>query len=61
MELSAAIQTPTVPRTAIPLVVEDGEIWNALICQIAGGNILQSFEWGTFKSRFGWTPLRVAL
>ena len=30
--------------------------WNALICELPQPHILQSWEWGQFKSRYGWTP-----
>jgi lipid II:glycine glycyltransferase (peptidoglycan interpeptide bridge formation enzyme) len=32
--------------------------WNATLNQ-AGGHLLQSWQWGEFKSRHGWTPDRV--
>lgn len=30
--------------------------WNALICELPQPHILQSWEWGQFKSRYGWKP-----
>src|SRR5690349_9829905 len=32
--------------------------WNDLLLH-AGGHVLQSWEWGEFKSRHGWIPDRV--
>ena len=36
------------------------EVWNETIRQ-AGGHMLQSWEWGEFKSRHGWTPERISV
>jgi len=36
--------------------------WNKLVAQNPdGGHLYQSYEWGDFKSQFGWQPLRVIL
>jgi peptidoglycan pentaglycine glycine transferase (the first glycine) len=32
----------------------DGNRWNQLLCQDLEGRLLQSWEWGQFKQRFGW-------
>jgi lipid II:glycine glycyltransferase (peptidoglycan interpeptide bridge formation enzyme) len=37
------------------------EKWNDFIAKSPNSPILQSYEWGEFKSRFGWQPLRVAV
>jgi len=42
------------------LTIEDRERWNAFLLE-KGGHLLQSYEWGEFKSRFGWRASRVAL
>lgn len=42
------------------LRIEDREQWNAFLLQ-KGGHLLQSYEWGEFKSCFGWRACRVAL
>ena len=42
------------------LKIEDRRPWNAFLLQ-KGGHLLQSYEWGEFKSRFGWRASRVAL
>lgn len=34
------------------------ETWNAALVE-HGGHLLQSWEWGNFKSRFGWQPERI--
>jgi peptidoglycan pentaglycine glycine transferase (the first glycine) len=30
--------------------------WNAALAALPGRHVLQSWEWGQFKSRWGWTP-----
>lgn len=35
--------------------------WNEFVKNSPRGSILQSFEWGDFKSYFGWQPLRIVL
>ncbi len=42
------------------LKIEDRERWNGFLLQ-KGGHLLQSYEWGEFKSRFGWRASRGAL
>jgi len=42
------------------LKTKDEERWNAFLLK-KGGHLLQSYEWGEFKSRFGWRVSRVAL
>ncbi len=37
------------------------EAWDAFVAQEPSGHLLQSWEWGEFKARFGWHPFRVAL
>lgn len=34
----------------------DGNHWNKIICKLPHPHILQTWEWGEFKSRFGWVP-----
>jgi len=34
--------------------VQDPKEWNALLSHEVGGHILQSWEWGQFKERYGW-------
>jgi peptidoglycan pentaglycine glycine transferase (the first glycine) len=34
--------------------IHDANHWNRLLCQDLDGHLLQSWEWGQFKQRFGW-------
>ena len=38
----------------------DGAAWDAALGS-AGGDLLQSWRWGEFKQRHGWTPERVSI
>jgi len=40
--------------------ITDHQSWNQLLLSLPDPHILQSFEWGAFKSRHGWTPIRLA-
>jgi len=33
--------------------------WNAVLAQLPKAHVLQSWEWGEFKSRYGWQPSRL--
>jgi len=35
--------------------------WNEFVAASPQGSILQSYEWGEFKSLFGWKPIRIVL
>ena len=37
------------------------ERWNDFVARSPQASVLQSFEWGEFKSCFGWRPMRVVL
>jgi peptidoglycan pentaglycine glycine transferase (the first glycine) len=37
------------------------EIWNDFVASSPECAILQSFEWGELKARFGWKPIRLAI
>jgi len=39
--------------------VEDRERWNQAVANLPRTHVLQSYEWGEFKSRHGWQPLRL--
>ncbi|MCL4459865.1 MAG: peptidoglycan bridge formation glycyltransferase FemA/FemB family protein [Chloroflexi bacterium] len=41
-------------------LLDDDQTWNNWLIS-SEGNILQSYEWGEFKARFGWQPIRVVL
>jgi len=38
---------------------EDPVAWNDCIGQLGGGHLLQSWEWGEIKRRYGWRPVRL--
>jgi lipid II:glycine glycyltransferase (peptidoglycan interpeptide bridge formation enzyme) len=42
-------------------VVADRTSWDDLVVTSTGGNILQSYQWGQFRSELDWHPARVAL
>jgi peptidoglycan pentaglycine glycine transferase (the first glycine) len=39
--------------------VEDSEQWNTAVAALPCAHVLQSYEWGEFKSRHGWQPTRL--
>ncbi len=39
--------------------VPDASRWNNTLASILGAHVLQSWEWGEIKSRYGWTPTRL--
>jgi peptidoglycan pentaglycine glycine transferase (the first glycine) len=41
------------------LEVDDRELWNEAVARLPCGHVLQSYEWGEFKSRHGWIPFRL--
>ncbi len=45
-----------------PILVKpyEAEAWNEFVRGSNVSHIFQSFEWGTFKSYFGWRPIRIA-
>ena len=43
------------------LTYADREEWNRFVAASPTCPVLQSFEWGELKSRFGWTPIRLAV
>ncbi len=32
--------------------------WNAALAELPAAHVLQTWEWGAFKSRYGWQPVR---
>jgi lipid II:glycine glycyltransferase (peptidoglycan interpeptide bridge formation enzyme) len=34
-------------------------LWNELVAHLPGAHILQTWEWGEFKSHYGWQPARL--
>jgi peptidoglycan pentaglycine glycine transferase (the first glycine) len=41
------------------LEVDDRQVWNDAVIRLPHSHLLQSYEWGDFKSRHGWTPFRL--
>jgi len=39
----------------------DKDKWNDFVASTPSAPILQSFEWGELKAKFGWTPLRIVV
>jgi lipid II:glycine glycyltransferase (peptidoglycan interpeptide bridge formation enzyme) len=39
----------------------DREEWNSFVAKSKESPILQSFEWGELKAKFGWQPIRIAV
>jgi len=39
--------------------VTDRSLWNEAVVQLPRSHVLQSFEWGEFKAKYGWTPTRL--
>lgn len=42
-------------------LLEDRDQWNGWALGSRSGSLLQSYEWGEFKARFGWRPVRIAV
>jgi peptidoglycan pentaglycine glycine transferase (the first glycine) len=40
---------------------EEATDWNSFVAAHPNGHLLQSWEWGCFKGRFGWTPVRLGI
>ncbi|MBI3943068.1 MAG: peptidoglycan bridge formation glycyltransferase FemA/FemB family protein [Chloroflexi bacterium] len=52
----------SVARSAGLEIVRIGEVraWNSLLTALPSAHILQSFQWGEIKARYGWSPHRLA-
>ncbi len=48
------------PSSSISAVVRDGDAWNEAL-RALDGHLLQSWQWGEFKSDYGWSPERVVV
>ncbi len=46
--------------TLSPSFITDRDTWNAALSTLPGHHVLQSWEWGEFKGRHGWTAERLA-
>jgi len=42
-----------------PTSVHDLTAWNRLVANLEGGHLLQSWEWGQLKSKYGWQAERL--
>jgi lipid II:glycine glycyltransferase (peptidoglycan interpeptide bridge formation enzyme) len=40
-------------------VVDNQETWNIALGTLDGGHLLQSWQWGELKSKYGWKPSRI--
>jgi len=49
----------SVPRPSSFAEVSDHGAWNPLIASLPFSHLLQSWEWGEFKSRYGWSARRL--
>jgi len=43
------------------ITYSDRDAWNNFVASSPESPILQSFEWGEFKSKFGWQPMRIVV
>ncbi len=39
--------------------VTEHDLWNEALLKLPYNHVLQSYEWGQFKAKYGWTPLRL--
>ena len=39
--------------------VTERDLWNEALLELPYNHVLQSYEWGQFKAKYGWTPLRL--
>ncbi len=40
-------------------LITNPEEWNSSILRLPQAHVLQSWEWGAFKAKYGWTPTRL--
>lgn len=43
-----------------PTTIHNPVDWNRLLASLPGGHLLQSWEWGELKQRYGWQAKRIA-
>jgi peptidoglycan pentaglycine glycine transferase (the first glycine) len=55
---------PSARRTVVTLqiteVTERGQ-WDTVLISLSSAHVLQTWDWGDFKSRWGWRPLRLLM
>jgi lipid II:glycine glycyltransferase (peptidoglycan interpeptide bridge formation enzyme) len=56
--MTKALPLAPVHRPSSFVGVSDRHEWNALVSALPRGHVLQSWEWGEFKSRHGWRARR---
>jgi peptidoglycan pentaglycine glycine transferase (the first glycine) len=56
-QLQTGISNPRLGPTAREIT--DCRCWNEAVAQLPCSHILQSFEWGEFKAKYGWKPTRL--
>lgn len=42
-----------------PTTIHDRRNWHSRLASLTGENLLQSWDWGEFKARYGWTARRL--
>ncbi len=45
---------------APPAPIQDPDTWNRLVTSLPGGHLLQSWQWGQLKEKYGWKAERIA-
>ena len=40
-------------------IVDNQETWNTALGTLGDGHLLQSWQWGELKSKYGWKPARI--
>jgi peptidoglycan pentaglycine glycine transferase (the first glycine) len=48
-----------VTATVICETIHDASAWNTAVLSLPHPHVLQSWQWGAFKARHGWTPTRL--
>jgi peptidoglycan pentaglycine glycine transferase (the first glycine) len=41
-----------------PIEINDPKDWDTAVVKISGGHLLQSWQWGELKGKYGWSPHR---
>lgn len=59
--LECELQTMLSGYTLRPAFIEQRQQWDTFVSHNPSGHLLQSWGWGEFKARSGWSPLRLTL